>query len=153
MAKKEADSATTTFPEKMEDIFRKMEDIRKEAVPQLTEFAEHFIRLRGGPVAVARMLSEEWDNAPRGGVVRSRIMDLLLRVWKIVDTKSLSREELELVSTEDLERMFGQMMTDLHPSVETVEKKPGGRGRGRPKAEKPETKDASKEEESRAAAF
>lgn len=82
-------------------------------IPHLSELAEHFIRLRGGPYNVAKMLSQEWDTAPAGGVVRQRILEMLLRVWKSSDEQQKVIEDLGLLSEEDLEKLFQEQVAVL----------------------------------------
>ena len=101
------------IPKKIRDLFKDISRVRSGNVPRLCEFAEHFIRLRGGPESVAKMLSREWDEAPPGGLVRSRIMDLLFKFWKVGGDKSIDPDSLEHLSSKDLEETLVGMITGL----------------------------------------
>lgn len=95
-------------------------------LPHLSELAEHFIRLQGGPQAVALMLKREWDEANPGSIVRARILEMLLRTWKIAEDKSENLSDLGLLTKQDLDREIEERLREItkEPPVEHDPSKP-----------------------------
>jgi hypothetical protein len=113
-----------------------------DALPHLSELAEHFIRLSGGPAAVATMLLKEWESAPAGGLVRTRILDLISRVWKAGSEGQINRDDLGVLSDADLAREARHLLEGVEHAAEAQEpgvpaapeRAPGGPGADRDSA-------------------
>ncbi len=95
-------------------------------LPHLSELAEHFIRLQGGPQAVAMMLKKEWDEANPGSIVRARILEMLLRTWKIAEDKTENLSDLGLLTKADLDREIDERLKEItkEPPVDHDPSKP-----------------------------
>lgn len=96
----------------------KLDKLRKklkgrEAVPHLSELVEQFLEIAGGPRAVAKMLFDEWGSADKGGLVRTRIMQLLLAGWKETSRGKSSLDSLGLLSDEDVESLLEERLGRL----------------------------------------
>lgn len=85
--------------------------------PQLAEVAAHFFAQVGGPRQVAKMLVGEFQTAKQGSVVRQRILDMILRVTRFANEKNAPRDDLGMLSEEDLAREFKAAMADLPEEV------------------------------------
>ncbi len=73
--------------------------------------AESFIEECGGPRKFAKLLWQEYKSAPKGGLVRARTMDMILRCWKYASEKTSGREAGTL-SDEDLERELNAILRE-----------------------------------------
>jgi hypothetical protein len=99
--------------------------------PQLSEVAAHFFAQAGGPRQVAKMLFDEFIAAKQGSVVRQRILDMILRVTRFANEKNAPRDDLGMLSEDDLAREFQTAMAGLpeesfdDASAETAEGVPG----------------------------
>lgn len=99
------------------DKIRGMVHSRKP-LPHLSELAEHFIDVSGGPRAVANILHQELNDAPKGGIVRTRILALLAQVWKYASTTEGKLDNLGLLNEGDLERLLEERLRRLVSSGE-----------------------------------
>ena len=100
---------------------KKVPEIVKQAIrggikePQLAEIAAHFFQRAGGARAVARLLYEEFTAARPGSIIRQRILDMILRVTKFANEKSVKPDDLGLLNDDDLE-------TELTEAIKSVER-------------------------------
>jgi hypothetical protein len=83
--------------------------------PHLSELAQHFTELVGGPRALAKLLRDEFYGAPSGGMVRMRILDIIFRATKIANEKN-GPADLGGLSDADLQRELDQVIGDDHGS-------------------------------------
>jgi hypothetical protein len=105
----------------------------QDGLPHLSELAEHFIRLRGGPAAVAQMLSQEWEGAPPGGVVRTRILDLISRVWKVGTEDRVKADDMGVLNDEDIQREAELILEEMaHAGEEAEPERPAAPGGAAP---------------------
>jgi hypothetical protein len=81
--------------------------------PQLAEVAAHFFAQAGGPREVAKMLFLEFTKAKEGSVVRQRILDMILRVTRFANEKNAPRDDMGMLSEEDLASEFELAMAEL----------------------------------------
>lgn len=77
--------------------------------PQLSEVAAHFFELAGGPRAVAKMLFDAYMSPNCSPMMRHRILQVALFTVKWANQQSGPREDLGLVSKEDLEREAAEL--------------------------------------------
>lgn len=135
MAKKKAPAGARPGPSPRQQAQAQALETVKESLlqgpaglPHLSELAEHFIRLQGGPQAVALMLANEWKAAPPGSIARARILEMLLRTWKVAEEKTDHLADLGLLSKQDLDREIDerlkQMVREQEPAVEHDPAKP-----------------------------
>jgi hypothetical protein len=74
--------------------------------PSVQAFLDHWFAIRGGPAQFAADLCQEYDAASPGSLVRSQIIQLVVRSMKVADTKEGSMDELGLVTDADLDRLL-----------------------------------------------
>lgn len=77
--------------------------------PSVNAFLDHWFAQRGGPAQFALELSKEFDAAEAGTLVRSQIVQLIVRSMKVADTKEGANDDLGMVSDADLERLLGEL--------------------------------------------
>ena len=75
-------------------------------VPELVEVARNFMQMVGGPRAFAKLLHDELQNAPVGGMVRAKILDLILQCLKFTTPKDKITDDVGILEDEDLEREY-----------------------------------------------
>lgn len=107
MAKKKGKSAKALTKALREDY----------SLPHLSELAEHFVSVAGGPQAVAKLMYDEYMAAPMGGLVRTRILDLLMRVWKFGTETVGDTDNLGLLSEDDLDQMLMKVVQRAQASM------------------------------------
>lgn len=86
--------------------------------PSVNAFLDHWFAQRGGPAQFALELSQEYDAAEAGSLVRSQIVQLVVRSMKVADTKEGANDDLGMVSDADLERLLGELGTKLLADAE-----------------------------------
>lgn len=91
-------------------------------LPHLSELAENFVRVVGGPSKLAEMLFEEWTAAGEGSLVRQRILDIITRVWKFASESDDKPDDTGLMTDEDLDR-------EIDGVVNQIREKSDGRSR------------------------
>lgn len=112
-------------PKKTEDTLKNsLKDGKK--LPHLSELAENFVRVVGGPSKLAEMLFEEWTAAGEGSLVRQRILDIITRVWKFASEADDKPDDTGLMSDEDLDR-------EIEGVVNQIREKSDGRSRTKQK--------------------
>jgi hypothetical protein len=110
-----------TSPKKTEASLRSnLKDGKK--LPHLSELAENFVRVVGGPSKLAEMLFEEWIAAGEGSLVRQRILDIITRVWKFASESDEKPDDTGLMTDEDLDR-------EIDGVVNQIKEKSDGRSR------------------------
>lgn len=72
--------------------------------PSVNAFLDHWFAISGGPAQFALDLRQEFDAAEPGSLVRSQIIQLIVRSMKVADTKEGALDELGLITDDDLER-------------------------------------------------
>jgi hypothetical protein len=85
--------------------------------PQLAEVAAHFFAHAGGPRQVSKMLFDEFVAAKQGSVVRQRILDMILRVTRFANEKNAPRDDLGMLTEDDLQREFEAAMAEIPEDV------------------------------------
>lgn len=95
-------------------------------LPHLSELAENFVRVVGGPSKLAEMLFEEWTAAGEGSLVRQRILDIITRVWKFASEADEKPDDTGLMSDEDLDR-------EIEGVVNQIREKSDGQSRTKQK--------------------
>lgn len=92
-------------------VGRKLLDLVEQKVedPRYEDLAAHFFAAAGGTAAVAKLLHDEFMAAKPGGMLRQRILDMVLRSAKygsekaapldpgMLDDQDLERELLDLL--------------------------------------------------------
>lgn len=112
---------------------------KRQGLPHLSDLAEHFVQVAGGPRQVARMMYQEWLAAREGSVVRARILDLLTRVWRFASESQPRVDDLGVLTEADLERELGDLLgsagvTDALAQEKEAGPEADGHGAGRPAA-------------------
>jgi hypothetical protein len=77
---------------------------------ELMEMARHFFSLMGGPSGFARELHHEFLASKAGGLVRFKILDLVLQCQRFITPKDALKEELGLLTEADLERVHQEAL-------------------------------------------
>lgn len=77
--------------------------------PSVNAFLDHWFAIRGGPAKFAQELSDEFDEAEPGSLVRTQIIQLVMRSMKVADAKEAGLDELGLVTDADLFRMIDDL--------------------------------------------
>ncbi len=72
----------------------------------LDSIAQHFVKLAGGPGAIAKLLYDEYRSADDGSPVRARIMEMILRAFTKLESKNSIPDDLSVMSDDDLERVL-----------------------------------------------
>lgn len=72
--------------------------------PQLAELAAHFFHAAGGMEKMAKLLYQEFLGAKEGGLMRQRILNMVLMAVKFANERNPGHDDLGLLSEEDLER-------------------------------------------------
>jgi hypothetical protein len=81
-----------------------LKDGMKTRDVRVSELLAHFLDEVGGPKKVASMLAEEFKKSPPGGVVRQRILDMILRMTKMAQDAAPQLDDLSLISDADINR-------------------------------------------------
>jgi hypothetical protein len=80
--------------------------------PTVEEFLEHFFRAAGGPKLVAKMLFTEFQSAKPGSMLRTRVLEMVVRALRYNEGKDKT-VEMGLLSDDDLDDMIDQKMNNL----------------------------------------
>lgn len=101
------------MPESSEDneIISEIKAAKK--LPHLSELAENFVRVAGGPSALAKMLYEEFAAAAEGSLVRQRILDIVTRVWKFASESDDKPDDTGMMTDEDLDREIAAALSQI----------------------------------------
>lgn len=86
--------------------------------PSTQAFLDHWFAIRGGPAQFALDLSQEYDAAEPGSLVRTQIIQVVMRSMKVTDGKEGANDELGMVSDADLEKMLGELGAKLLADAE-----------------------------------
>lgn len=70
----------------------------------MVEVAEHFFQRVGGAKEFAKLLYDELCATKAGGMIRARILDIIMQAVKFINTTTPPVEDLAMFSDEDLER-------------------------------------------------
>lgn len=81
--------------------------------PSTQAFLDHWFAIRGGPAQFALDLCREYDAAEPGSLVRTQIIQVVMRSMKVTDGKEGSHDDLGMVSDADLEKMLTQLGAKL----------------------------------------
>jgi hypothetical protein len=97
---------------------RNQEVIRKivageYSLPQVAEFASHFIHLRGGMKGFAKDLNEEYEASEAGSPNRQRILSLVMDAIKWTNDRTAGADSTGLQSDADIEREMARIMEKL----------------------------------------
>ena len=85
--------------------------------PQLAELSAHFIAHAGGMSGLAKLLYTEFIAANSGGLMRQRILEMVLRATKFANERAPKLDDVQDLTDEDLEReLFSQVqrLEDFH---------------------------------------
>lgn len=101
------------MPESSDDneIISEIKSAKK--LPHLSELAENFVRVAGGPSALAKMLYEEFAAAAEGSLVRQRILDIVTRVWKFASESDEKPDDTGMMTDEDLDREIAAALSQI----------------------------------------
>ncbi len=80
--------------------------------PTVEEFLEHFFGAAGGPKAVAKMLFAEFAGAKPGSLLRTRVLEMVVRALRYNEGKD-KVVEMGLLSDEDIDAMIEQRMANM----------------------------------------
>ncbi len=78
--------------------------------PRMEDVVAHFFHAVGGPRAFARVLHEEFMSAKPGSLIRSRVLDMVLRSLKFSNERAPNLGDLSLMGDEDLARAAEEIM-------------------------------------------
>jgi hypothetical protein len=70
----------------------------------MTEVAEHFFQRVGGPKEFAKLMYDELCQSKAGGMIRARILDIIIQALKFVNMKEPPLDDLTTLSDEDIDR-------------------------------------------------
>jgi hypothetical protein len=101
------------MPESSNDneILSEIKSVKK--LPHLSELAENFVRVAGGPSALAKLLYEEFAAAAEGSLVRQRILDIVTRVWKFASESDDKPDDTGMMTDEDLDREISSALGQI----------------------------------------
>lgn len=85
--------------------------------PTVEEFLEHFFNAAGGPKLVAKMLYTEFLSARPGSMLRTRVLEMIVRALKYNEGKDKT-VEMGLLDDNDLESMIQTRMQSLNAKNE-----------------------------------
>lgn len=103
----------TPKPEKLREIVA-----NPPPRPSTQAFLDHWFAIRGGPAQFALDLCKEYDAADPGSLVRTQIIQVVMRSMKVTDGKEGSHDDLGMISDADLEKMLGELGTKLLKDAE-----------------------------------
>jgi hypothetical protein len=109
----------------------------------MTEVAEHFFQRVGGPKEFAKLLYDELQASKPGGLIRSRILDMVIQTLKFVSIQAPPLDDMSVLSDEDLERELKKQTAKVMRDEEAQGPQgqgagsTGGPGPGRSGAKKP----------------
>ena len=97
------------------ELGKKLSDAVKGKVadPRLADVAYHFIHLAGGAKEFAAVLYQEFTQSPPGGVVRQRLLDMMLRCLKVANDQDPKTADLSLLGDEDLDRLLSEKLAEI----------------------------------------
>ena len=81
--------------------------------PQLAELVCCFFEEAGGTRAVAKLLYREFKAAKPGTLTRQRILDMILRGMKFANEKNPGRNDLGVLTDDDLTRELESVVSRL----------------------------------------
>jgi hypothetical protein len=114
---------TKKVPRAVKDALR--ESVKgSRALPHMSELIEQFLLLSGGPKKVAKMLVEEWHASDPGSVVRSRLLDLLTRIWRYGSDTTSRADDLGQLDDADLDKEVRRLFKEMAPDGEGEEAAP-----------------------------
>ena len=85
--------------------------------PDLKQIVNSMFHQIGGEDEFAKILVEELQGSKPNGMVRARILDIMLQMMKQVDAKEGPRQDLGLVSEDDIERDLLRRLANASKSV------------------------------------
>ena len=94
--------------------------------PDLSRIVFSVFHQLGGEDEFAKFLVEELQGSKPNGMVRARILDLMLRMMTIVTAKEPPKQDLGLVTEEDLERDLLKKLTMAQEKVLRIEDQSNG---------------------------
>lgn len=77
----------------------------KQSPIDIREIAYQFMRQVGGPAGFVRKIMEEYDEAEVGSLARSRILDIMIRLFQIATPKERFGD-VNHMTDDDLARAF-----------------------------------------------
>lgn len=82
-------------------------------IPHLAELIGHIMHTFGGPKKFALVLCEEFENAPKGSIIRQRLLDGMLKMLTTANQSMPVLEETDLVTAEDLKRELSVLIASV----------------------------------------
>ena len=76
--------------------------------PSLEAVLDHYFALAGGPAKFALELRQEYEAAEPGSQIRSRILDLILRLVQRGDAAGGALDDMGILSEDDLNRLIDE---------------------------------------------
>lgn len=98
---------------KKADANRVLGALISQRPPTLEEFLELFFTAAGGAKAVAAMLFTEFHAARPGSLLRTRVLEMVVRAMKHTEGKDKT-VEMGLLSDDDLDREVEQRLESLN---------------------------------------
>ena len=94
----------------------------KQSPIDIREIAYQFMRQVGGPAGFVEKIFVEYDSSAAGSLARSRILDIMIRLFQIATPKE-KFGELGHLTDEDLERVLQEQLGALRnvPVVKPAE--------------------------------
>lgn len=101
----------------------KAKDAMADAAPAPTTEAlvVAFMTYAGGPSKFAQLLYNEFNAAPAGGIVRSRILETLMRGMAKIDSDKNPLANLGHLSDEDLDRIIAEKVASIQQKREKAD--------------------------------
>lgn len=81
--------------------------------PRMEDVVAHFFHAVGGPRAFASILEEEFRSAKPGSLIRSRVLDMVLRSLKFSNERAPNLGDLSLMGDEDLARTAEELINRM----------------------------------------
>jgi hypothetical protein len=111
--------ATEPRPPKPPKEKIKARDVLRQALkqptpdPRLSEIAYHFVHMAGDAQGFAKILWKEYEAAPAGGIVKQRILDMVLRCLKIAnDQDPKGSQDMGLLTEAELDAELNRALNE-----------------------------------------
>lgn len=118
--------AKKKLPTSLNDIFKSLD---KAPLPEMPDIAAEFVLRAGGSKRFGQLLWEEFLNAEPGSLMRSRIIDVVLKCMKGAD-RTLDKDALDRMSTTELEDLYLNLMGRVNEQPSAGHGAEAGQGEG-----------------------
>lgn len=105
---------------KQSNVFSTLEDIisGQQSPVDIKNFAYLFMEKIGGPQGFVDKVMEEYDGAPLGSLARSRVLDIMMKLFQLATPKESHGDYSEL-SDEDLKGVLKKHLAPPRAEAQT----------------------------------